>query len=172
MDKCGTDYRIYLKRRNFRGLQQRCRDESESLRETSDSGILLPSPRYGCRKKNGNPYMYRRRELCLYNISLPDCESGSVIIESPQNDQHNEIQERELSFACQNRTCIDYLQFYYGNLTTSQYCGTDLSNNQLLPLEIPATQFMTVFWTDFTTNKLGFRLKAKCSNDVMEKDLV
>ena len=58
-------------------------------------------------------------------------------------------------------TCADYLQFYYGNLRTDQFCDNELS--LLLPLHIPATQLMAVFWTDPAINKLGFKLRARCA---------
>ena len=157
MDKCGIDpspyYRIYLKKRNSESLQK-CR-ETEALPETGSNEILFSSPRYKCRKKSGHFYNYRRAELCLYNISLPDCESGVVAISSAREDSQV-LQERF------DDTCVDYLQFYYdGNSTTNRYCGTELSHDQL-NLTIPATQFMAVFWTDFATNNLGFRLIASC----------
>ena len=33
----------------------------------------------------------------------------------------------------------------------------------MLPLEIPATQFLAVFWTDPSVNGLGFKLRARCT---------
>ena len=157
MDKCGIGsspyYRIYLKRRNSESLRK-CH-ESEALSETGSNEIIFSSPRYKCKKKSGHVYNYRRAELCLYNISVPDCESGVVTITSAGGD--SQVLERRYD------TCYDYLQFYYnGNKTTSRFCGTELSHDQL-NLKIPATQFIAVFWTDITcTNALGFRLIASC----------
>ena len=161
MDKCDGNspyYRIYLKKRNSESLQK-CR-ETEALPETGSNEILFSSPRYKCRKKSGYFYNYRRAELCLYNISLPDCESGVVTISSARED--SQVLQKRFG---DTSTCVDYLQFYYDDSTTNQYCGTELSHDQL-NLTIPATQLMAVFWTDFATNNLGFRLIASClSND-------
>ena len=152
VDKCNGYHRIYLKRRNSESLQK-CH-ETEALFETGSNEINFSSPRYKCRKKSGHFYNYRRAELCLYNISVSDCESGVVTISSAEDDSQV-LQERR------DDTCVDYLQFYDGNSTTSRFCGIELSHNQL-NLTIPATQFMAVFWTDFTRNALGFRLIASC----------
>ena len=164
IDKCGSQYRVYLNRRNLANLQKKCGTERENLAEGEDS-VVFPSPRYNCTKKRGHKYIYRRSELCLYNISIPNCESGRVTIESPSGDGfRQELQERIQSHNNFNNTCVDYLQFYYdvGNSTrkTSRYCGTELSYP--LHIAIPDTQFMAVFWTDLAINHLGFHLTAKC----------
>ena len=145
-------------------LQRKCPDETEMIRTTESNGTdrILQSPRYGCRKGrgSGNHYAYRRSDLCLYNVSIPNCESGSLIIESASDN------DQELEGRLRNENgqiiCSDYLQFFYGSSRTKRYCGTELS--LLLPLEIPATQFMAVFWTDPAINKLGFKLRARCLN--------
>ena len=164
VDKCGNNYRIYLNRRNLTSLQKNCPDESESLQTTNANGTdrIFQSPRYGCRKGSGsgNLYSYRRSDLCLYNISIHNCESGTLIIESPSDsDQKLEGKWRDENGQI---TCADYLQFYYGNLQTDRFCDNELS--LLLPLQIPATQLMAVFWTDPAINKLGFKLRARCAN--------
>ena len=164
IDKCGNQYRVYLNRRNFANLQKKCKTERENLAEGEDF-VVFPSPRYNCTKKSGHTYMYRRSELCLYNISISNCESGRVIIESPSRDEfQQELQGRKQSDNEFNNTCIDYIQFYYsiGNSTakTTRYCGTELSHP--LDITIPATQFMAVFWTDLTGNYVGFHLRATC----------
>ena len=162
VDSCGTDYRVYLNRRNLKGLQKKCPEESEDILTTDSNGTerILQSPRYGCRKGRGtgNLYSYRKSDLCLYNVSIPVCENGSLLIESASESDH-EIEDR-MRDENGHTICSDYLQFFYGNSKTIRYCGTDLS--LLLPLQIPATQFMAVFWTDYEVNKLGFKLKASC----------
>ena len=165
VDKCGTDYRVYLNQRNLKGLQKKCPAESEEIPTTNSNGTerILQSPRYGCRKGRGtgNLYAYRRSDLCLYNVSIPFCENGSLLIESASESDH-ELEDR-LRDENGEVICSDYLQFFYGNSRTSRYCGTDLS--LLLPLRIPATQFMAVFWTDPEVNKLGFKLRVSCDPD-------
>ena len=160
VDKCGSDYRIFLNRRNVQGLLRKCPEESETLRTTDNSDRILQSPRYGCRKGrgSGNHYAYRRSDLCLYNVSIPECESGSLIIESATENDH-ELEGR-LRDENGHVICSDYLQFYYNGLRTQRYCGTELS--LLLPLHIHATQFLALFWTDPAINKLGFKLRARC----------
>jgi hypothetical protein len=169
IDKCGNQYRVYLNRRNFASLNRKCNNESESLPKTEDSTIVFASPRYNCIKKRGNSYPYRHNEFCLYNVSISDCESGSVVIESPSDNQfRQQLQERTQSDDGLNGTCADYLQFYYdigdSTVKTSHYCGTELSHP--LEIEIPATQFMAVFWTDPGDNYLGFNLRARCVSTV------
>ena len=163
VDKCGTDYRIYLNRRNLKKLQRSCPTESEEIlsSNSNESERIFQSPRYGCRKGRGtgNLYRYRRSDLCLYNVSIPFCESGSLLIESASENDH-ELEDRIRS-ENDHFICSDYLQIFYGNSSkTSRYCGNDLSLH--LPLEIPTTQFMAVFWTDPDINKLGFSLRASC----------
>ena len=167
IDKCGNQYRVYLNRRNFASLNRKCDNERESLlgNVTENSMIVFASPRYNCIKKRGNMYPYRHNEFCLYNVSIPDCESGRMVIKSPGNNQfRQELQERTQSDDGLNGTCADYLQFYYdigdSTVKTSHYCGTELSHP--LEIEIPATQFMAVFWTGPTNNYLGFHLRARC----------
>ena len=160
VDKCGNGYRIFLNKRNFNGLQRSCPLETQDLRSLTETERLLQSPRYGCRKGrgSGNHYGYRRSDLCLYNVSIPSCESGRLLIESAtDNDQELEARLRDENG---DVVCSDYLQFYYGNSSTQRYCGTELS--LMFPLEIPATQFLAVFWTDPAVNKLGFKLRARC----------
>ena len=164
VDKCDNDYRIHLNHRNLKGLLKNCPDESDNLQTTNENGTdrILLSPRYGCRKGkgSGNLYNYRRSDLCLYNISIHNCESGILIIESVSESE----QELEGRLRDDNGqiVCTDYLQFYYNNSRTGRFCGEELS--LLLPIEIPATQFMAVFWTDPAINKLGFKLRARCAN--------
>ena len=162
VDKCETDYRVYLNQRNLERERRNCPEESEEILTTNSNGTkrILQSPRYGCRKGRGtgNLYSYRRSDLCLYNVSIPFCESGSLLIESASESDH-ELEDR-MRDENGHVICSDYLQFFYGNSRTSRFCGTDLSLH--LPLEIPATQFMAVFWTDPEVNKLGFNLRASC----------
>ena len=162
MDKCGTDYRVYLNQRNLEREKRNCPQESEDIltADSNDTERIFQSPRYGCRKGRGtgNLYAYRKNDLCLYNVSIPVCENGSLLIESASESDH-EIEDR-MRDESGRTVCSDYLQFFYGNSRTIRYCGTDLS--LLLPLEIPATQFMAVFWTDSEVNKLGFKLRASC----------
>ena len=155
---CTNDlrYYIYAKRRNLQGLQNSCPEESVLLRTTDNSNRILQSPRYGCtRGRKSRKYFYRRNEFCLYNVSIPECESEIIIIEREESNVWQELQGR----SAENR-CSDYLQFYYGNVSTHRYCGTELSPLQLRT--IPATQFLAVFWTDPAINKIGFKLRARC----------
>ena len=157
VDQCGNEYRIFLNRRN---LKRSCPLETEDLRSITETEKLLQSPRYGCRKGHGsgNHYGYRPSDFCLYNVSIPSCESGSLLIESAtDNDQELETRLRDEN---NDFVCSDYLQFYYGNSSTQRYCGTELS--LMLPLQIPDTQFLAVFWTDPSVNGLGFKLAVRC----------
>ena len=161
MDKCGNDYRVYLNLRNLTRVQRTCPNEREILPTTQSDGSdrLLQSPRYGCRKGKGTGslYEYRRSDLCLYNISIPNCESGFVRIQSFSGGDH-EIERRRRDTG--GLVCNDYLQFFYGGLRTERFCGTDLTLK--LPLLIPATQIMAVFWTDPVVNEPGFNLRVSC----------
>ena len=174
MDKCGSEYRIFLKRRNIQKLIRMCPNESESeaLRvHGSENGTIveLQSPRYGCRKRSGNLYAYRISELCLYNVSIPRCESKTLIVERVRTEHAQELEDCESKTLIVEREgtaqelegceCRDYLQFYYGSMKTKTYCGNELMS---LQLEIPATEFMAVFWTDPAENKLGFKLAVRC----------
>ena len=163
MYKCTNDlrYYIYVKRRNLQSLKNSCPEESEPLRTTDNSNRILQSPRYGCTKsRKSRRYFYRRNEFCLYNVSIPECESERIIIEREVRNESSVWQELQ-GRSAENR-CTDYLQFYYGNVSTHRYCGTEVSPLHGQLLTIPATQFMAVFWTDPAINKLGFKLKARC----------
>jgi hypothetical protein len=156
IDLCETGYRIYLNRRNFESLAQKCQ-EQEALAMTEEE-VIFPSPRYQCKKRNGKVYQYRSRELCLYNISLPNCESGSVLVQ-PTEEDPQELEDRK-----EDGLCADYIQFYYSSddnpiVWTNQLCGTNLNETT-----IPATQFMALFWSDTNKNRLGFKLRAKCQD--------
>ena len=151
---------MFLNRRNIKGLQRICPHETEALRSLSESDVLLQSPRYGCRKGRGSGklYGYRNSDLCLYNISIPSCVNGTILVESISDSDH------EIEPAIRNKdgniVCTDYLQIYH-NSSTSQlrYCANDLS---LMQLQIPATQFLAIFWTDTSVNEPGFKLRASC----------
>ena len=162
MDRCGNDYRIYLNLRNLTGIQRKCPHESEIIPTTESDGSdrLFQSPRYGCRKGrgSGNLYGYQRSDLCLNNISIPNCDSGSLLIESSSGNDH-EIEGR-VRDENGHFICSDYLQFFYGTSKTERYCANDLTLK--LPLVIPATRLMAVFWTDPAINDLGFNLRASC----------
>ena len=160
VDLCDTQYRLYLNRRNFNGLLKNCPNETEHL-HASQSEVIFPSPRYQCQKKNGRIYRYRNKELCLYNISVPNCGSGRVFIQQVEN-KPQELEDRlEI-----NDECVDYLQFFYdsseGNSVkrTNRFCGTELNEQSHIPL--PTTNFLALFWTDTLHNSVGFDLRAIC----------
>ena len=154
---CGeTEYRIHLNRRNFRGLLRNCPNESETLPVSAES-VIFTSPRYGCRKGNGRVYPYRNKELCLYNISVPNCESGRIRVQSPVEDI--KLQGRV------NYRCVDYLQFYYSE--GGKYVAANRTcSNELTPdgntMSIPGNNVLAVFWTSTFNNHEGFRLMATC----------
>ena len=165
VDQCGisgTEYRIYLNQRNEAGLQRQCPSESEDLRSAKADGSerYLQSPRYGCRKGRGTGSLhnYRPNEFCLYNVSISNCESGFTVLESFSGSNHQ--MEEQMRDESGNLICTDYLQLFYGNSKTERFCDNDLTLN--LPLTLPTTQFLAVFWTDPSTNDLGFKLRAKC----------
>ena len=132
-------------------------NESDRLTETGED-VLFRSPRYTCTKGH-KKLDYRSYDFCLYNISLPNCESGRVQIETPEQDIP-EVQERK------DGVCQDYLQFYYNyNNSTSKtraFCGSDF--NVTIVADIPTTDFVAVFWTDFRANFRGFELLARCQH--------
>lgn len=112
---------------------------------------------------------YRPREFCLYNISIQNCQSGRVLIETQEQDppvQEQDppvVEERDV-----NGTCSDYLQFYYkvdnSTAKTRRYCGVDF-DAPILDV-IPSTQFIAVFWTDISHSYLGFSLRVRCQEQV------
>ena len=153
---CGeTEYRIHLNRRNFRGLLRNCPNESETL-PVSEESVTFTSPRYECTRGNGRAYRYRNKELCLYNISVPNCESGRIRVQSPLQDT-TALQKGD------NDQCVDYVQFYHGDrnsTVTNRLCGTNLTSAD----SIPATNILAVFWTNTFKNHEGFKLRAVCQN--------
>ena len=162
IDLCGTECRLYLNRRNFQGLRDSCPSETEVL-STSDTEVIFQSPRHQCRKRNGRFYQYRNRELCLYNISVPDCKSGRVLIQAVE-DNPLQLEERG-----DNGKCMDYLQFYYDSRErnsieqTNRFCGVELkSRTDDDPIVLPTTNFLAVFWTDTQNNYVGFGMRARC----------
>ena len=162
VDQCGSEYRIHLNLRNEAGLQRQCPQESEELRTAMANGSerYFQSPRYGCRKGRGSGslYNYRPNEFCLYNVSIPNCESGFLVLESFSGNNHQiEEQMRDESG---NLICTDYLQLFYGDSKTEKLCDNDLTLK--LPLTLPTTQFIALFWADPATNDLGFKLRVKC----------
>ena len=154
---CDDGYRVYLNRRNLDTLVTSCPNESNAFPISSQNESFLQSPRYGCYKSEEDEqfFTYRKSDFCLYNISVPNCASGKVIID---NELHN---TQELERKLRDHICSDYLQFYYENESSLRYCGTELSR---IKLEIPTSQFLAVFWTDTSINKLGFKLRVRCLN--------
>ena len=159
VDLCDSQYRLYLNRRNFNGLLKNCPNETEHL-HASQSEVIFPSPRYQCQKRNGRIYRYRNKELCLYNISVPNCDSGRVFIQQVEN-KPQELEER-----LENGECVDYLQFFYDSSEsnsvkrTNRFCGTEF--NQQSHFILPTTNFLALFWTDTLNNSVGFALRATC----------
>ena len=118
----------------------------------SSTDRFIQSPRYGC-EKDDHLHTYRKSDLCLYNVSIPDCASGKLVIDNKLHES------QELERRIRN-VCSDYVQFYHGKSCSVRYCGTELSR---INLEIPATNFLAVFWTDTSYNKLGFKLRVRCA---------
>lgn len=158
--QCGDGYRIYLNKRNFQKLQSKCPNETDSVLTSPSGDKVLQSPRYGCRKPPFNRrnifFPYRRKEFCLYDVSVPDCPSGRVRI---HNDEHytQELEQRQ-----RYHICSDYLQMFTDTAASKRYCDSELSR---INLEIPATRFTALFWTDTTVNQLGFRLSVSCIDE-------
>lgn len=154
LEQCEDGYHIYLNKRNLLTLQSSCPNETDTIPFTPTGELYLQSPRYGCKNQNNNrPLRYRKSEFCLYNISLPNCTSGQVVID---NDLHytQEIERQQ-----RYRICTDYLQFFSDSFVSKRYCDTELSRTKL---EIQSTQFTALFWTDTSINKLGFKLRVSC----------
>ena len=145
VDWCENKYRIYLKLRN----NDQCSEDQITSGGENDTEKIFTSPLHGsgsgCRNK------YRKSDMCLYSISIPNCASGKVRLESI----NHEIQQPR------DGSCRDYIQFFYGNSSSDKFCGNDLVGSQW-PLDIPATEFMAVFWTDPVINEGGFQIRAKC----------
>ena len=168
IDECEnntSEYRLYLNRRDLNNLIRNCPNESETLTviEGENASVSFHSPRYQCRKKNGRLYPYRNKELCLYNISVPDCESGIVSIQHAKDPQ--ELQER----LNETSPCRDYLQFHYNNndsyVRTNPLCGMEILLDPPEFSNIPATNLLAVFWTDGSKNYAGFKLRAACQSE-------
>ena len=143
VDMCGTEYReyrLYLNKRNFQGLLRNCPNERQDLL-AQGTEVVFQSPRFQCRKRNRRFYQYRNRELCLYNISVPNCVSGRVHIQQAESTPP-ELEER-----AENGKCLDYLQFYYGQGNsikhTNPLCGVELRNQTNEDtIVLPATNFL------------------------------
>lgn len=152
--QCDYEYRVYLNQRNFTVLQNQCPEESDDLRTALGNTKLISSPRYACTRINTNRLMkYRKSDFCLYNISISDCPSHTVIVKSSRGLQR--LQERDEA----SGRCRDYLQFYTDQFS-ERYCGSELTGLDLL---ISSDQFMAVFWTDSANNAPGFELTASCA---------
>ena len=160
--RCSNEFRIFLKRRNFGKLKTLCPKDSQALRPIGPQTRIFSSPRFGCLKRSGNRYAYRRSELCFYNITIPNCESNVVIVERSNETEPGSNREllQKIEERTPNQECNDYLQLYYGTSSTQKYCGNDLS--QSLHLLIPTTHFLAIFWTNSADNELGFHLRASC----------
>ena len=160
--RCSNEFRISLKRRNFGNLKRLCLKESQALRAIGRQTRILSSPRFGCLKRSGNRYAYRRSELCLFNVTISDCESNVVVVESNNETEPGSNREllQKIEERAPNQECNDYLQFYYGTFSTQKYCGNDFS--QSFHLQIPTTNFLAVFWTSPADNELGFHLRVSC----------
>lgn len=164
VDECSDGYRIHLNRRNGKQRDISCLSETEQrqtvLIQNGDSSHIFQSPRFGCQNERNKTYMYRKSELCLYNISIPDCLSGAITLDVSSDAQG--LQARTATDSGEDdAVCTDYLQLYYGSTSTQRFCGDDLS--LMLPLQIPTTEFLAVFWTDPSVNALGFKLRARCT---------
>ena len=156
---CSDGYLIYLNKRNPLIIQSSCSNETNDIPPVSPGVRFLQSPRYDCTIPHLNRFFrYRRSEFCLYDISMPDCPSGKVVID---NTLHY-IQQLEQRH--RYHICSDYLQFFTNSSSSEKYCDSELSR---LKLEIPQTHFQAVFWTDTSINRQGFKLKVSCA-DYME----
>lgn len=150
---CSDGYHIYLNRRNPQVILSSCLDETNYIPLASPDVRFLQSPRYDCTNPQLN--RYRKDEFCLYDISLPNCSSGKVVIDNMLfNTQQLEQHHRYY-------ICSDYLQFFTNSSASKKYCGSDLSR---LKLEIPQTRFQAIFWTDSSINRQGFKLRVSCAN--------
>lgn len=155
--QCEDGYRVYLNKRNLEKLQSNCANETDAVPTSPSGDRILQSPRYGCRKPHYDKFFpYRRNEFCLYDISVPNCPSGRVIV------HNNEHYTQELEQRQRYRICSDYLQLFTESTAYSRYCESELSR---INLEIPATHFTALFWTDTSVNELGFRLSVSCVTD-------
>ena len=157
MLQCPESYEVYLNYRNIQTLRSSCPNETDSIPQSPFGGVFLQSPRYDCRNTLLNrANKYRKSEFCLYDVSLPECLSGRVVID---NDLHltQEMERRQ-----RYRICSDYLQFFTENSASKRFCDSELSR---LKLEIPNTRFTALFWTDTSYNKLGFKLHVSCVED-------
>lgn len=151
--QCVDGYRVYLSRRNQQTLQSHCENETDLVPESSSGGRFLQSPHYSCEKPPYNKY--HNSEFCLYDISIPDCPSGRVIVD---NELHytQELEQRQ-----RYHICSDYVQLFTDSTASDRYCDTELSR---IKLELPTTQFTALFWADISFNKLGFKLRVSCVN--------
>ena len=154
MGQCEDGYHIYLNRRNLLTLQASCPNETDELPELPTGERFLQSPRYGCvNPENDRQLRYRKSELCLYRISMPECTSGKIVID---NELHY---TQEIERWQRYNICTDYLQIFADSFVSERYCDTELSRSRL---EIPATEFTALFWTDTSVNRLGFKLRVSC----------
>lgn len=89
----------------------------------------------------------------MYNISIPDCTSGMVVVRASAEPQSLQEKDEE------SGRCRDYVKFYADQFTSKEYCGGELTGLQLV---IPSSQFMAVLWTDWAINEPGFQLLTTC----------
>jgi hypothetical protein len=154
--QCQDGYRIYLNRRNPHNLLSPCANETDEIPPSPLGGRFLQSPRYGCFNSpdNNNFMNYRNSEFCLYDLSLPECTSGRLVIDNALH--YTQEMERRQRY----HICTDYLQFFTDGTPYQRFCDSELSR---LKLEIPNTRVTVLFWTDTSYNKLGFKLRVTCA---------
>ena len=153
---CNSSYYLHLKRRNVTNLHRRCPSEDPSGRLShTSSSVFFNSPQYMCRNKRGRLLKYRKKEFCLYNVSVSDCPSGMVEVKLTSGEQ-----SLHSSAECGQ----DYIQFYAGSFRSRRFCGRDLGLGERRErlLLIPSTQFLAVFWTSHADHATGFSLVASC----------
>ena len=153
--QCPDGYRIYLHPRNSETLPSSCTNETDEIPTAPFGGRFLQSPHYECVNPSENTILnYRKSEFCLYDLSLPECASGRIVID---NDLHytQEMERRQ-----RYHICTDYLQFFTDTTPYKRFCDSELSR---LKLEIPSTRVTAIFWTDTSHNKHGFKLRVTCA---------
>ena len=122
------------------------RKHGQNLVTQTPQSVSFTSPNY---RVNGSSN-YLNKMLCVYRISVDDCESGIITVRSTSDDDRLYDDGQ------------DYLFLDLGHVTTAVK-GSGVS---MFSETIHATSLTTVFWTDSkkTTSAGKFKMEAVCHN--------
>lgn len=132
---------------NPRSASKDC--DSEDLAIIGNT-VRMTSPRYDCRTSRGHPHRYRGQELCIYNVSLNNCENGIEI--APDGVSILEDNDQD--------SCQDYIELIFDQ-EYHRICGNNFTDGYSQTFN--ATRFVAVFWSNRSKNRKGFSLRVSCA---------